>query len=38
MSAAGATPELPFWEIYATEPRPGMDPAELRTDLFTRVG
>lgn len=37
VAAAGAAPEMPFWEVYVTEPRPGMDPSQLRTDLFTRV-
>jgi effector-binding domain-containing protein len=31
----GHQPELPFWEIYVTEPRPDSDPATLRTDLVT---
>lgn len=35
--AAGRTPLLPFWEVYVTEPSPTMDPAELRTDLYTLV-
>ena len=26
---------MPFWEVYTTEPTPDMDPATLRTDLFT---
>ena len=25
----------PFWEFYVTEPHPDMNPAHLRTDLFT---
>jgi len=25
----------PFWEFYVTEPHPDMNPATLRTDLFT---
>ena len=37
VAAAGETPELPFWEVYVTEPSPEMDPADLRTDLFTRL-
>ena len=31
---AGHHPGLPFFEVYVTEPRPDMDPADLRTDLF----
>lgn len=38
VTAAGETAELPFWEVYVTEPSPEMDPAQLRTDLFTRLG
>lgn len=30
----GRAPGMPFWETYVTEPRPDMDPATLRTDLF----
>lgn len=37
VTAAGESPELPFWEVYVTEPSPEMDPADLRTDLFTRL-
>lgn len=37
IAEAGHTPVLPLWEVYVTEPRPGMDPATLRTDLFTLV-
>lgn len=37
VSAAGHTPALPFWEVYVTEPGPDVDPATLRTDLFTRL-
>lgn len=33
--AAGEKPAFPFWEVYATEPSPDMDPATLRTDLVT---
>ena len=29
----GLTPAGPFWEVYLTVPSPGMDPAELRTEL-----
>lgn len=31
---AGHHPGMPFFEIYVTDPRPDMDPADLRTDLF----
>ena len=34
---SGATPQLPFWEVYFTEPSPEADPATMRTDLFTFV-
>lgn len=33
----GLVPAGPFWEVYLTEPRPGMDPAELRTQLVVPV-
>jgi len=26
-------PAAPFWEVYVTQPRPDMDPDELRTEL-----
>ncbi len=29
----GLTHDLPFWEVYLTEPSPDMDPADLRTEL-----
>lgn len=29
----GLTPSDDLWEVYVTEPRPDMDPAELRTEL-----
>lgn len=29
----GLTPGAAAWEVYLTEPRPDMDPAELRTEL-----
>lgn len=35
--AAGKQPALPFWEVYVTEPTPDLDPATLRTDLYSRV-
>lgn len=31
---AGHHPDLPFFEVYVSEPSPGMDPADLRTDLY----
>ncbi|WP_193070943.1 GyrI-like domain-containing protein [Brevibacterium sp. FME37] len=31
---AGHHPDLPFFEVYVTEPRPDMDPKDLRTDLY----
>ncbi|GAA2093137.1 AraC family transcriptional regulator [Brevibacterium salitolerans] len=37
LESQGETPAVPFWEVYVTEPRPDMDPAELRTDLFTAL-
>lgn len=37
LAAAGKTPDLPFWELYVTEPRPDSDPATLRTDLVVKV-
>ena len=33
----GLTPTLPFFEVYVTEPSPDMNPADLRTDIFTYV-
>ena len=29
----GLTPADDFWEVYLTEPSPGMNPADLRTEL-----
>lgn len=37
ISTTGKEPELPFWEMYVTEPSPEMDPATLRTDLISKV-
>lgn len=37
VTQAGKTAELPFWEIYLTEPGPGVDPETMRTDLVTRI-
>jgi effector-binding domain-containing protein len=37
LESQGETPAVPFWEVYVTEPSPDMDPAELRTDLFTAL-
>ncbi len=31
------TPGSVLWEIYATEPSPDMDPADLRTELFWTI-
>lgn len=33
MQQAGATPGRALWEAYLTDPSPGMDPADLRTEL-----
>lgn len=35
LEAQGLRAAVPFWEVYTTEPSPEMDPATLRTDLFT---
>jgi effector-binding domain-containing protein len=35
LAAGGTPPGTPFWEVYVTEPSPDMNPATLRTDLFT---
>lgn len=35
VSEKGARPDIPFWEVYVTEPYPGIDPDTLRTDLYT---
>ena len=35
--ASGRAPVFPFWEVYPTEPTPDMDPATLRTDLYSLV-
>lgn len=37
VGASGRAPDVPFWEVYVTEPSPDADPATMRTDLFTRV-
>jgi effector-binding domain-containing protein len=37
IEAQGLTPAGPVWEVYVTEPRPDMDPAELRTELVWPV-
>lgn len=34
---AGLESQLPFWEVYVTEPTPEGDPEQVRTDLYTRV-
>lgn len=36
--AAGHHPDMPFFEVYVTEPNPEMDSADLRTDLFVTLG
>lgn len=38
MSDRGYGFGMPFWEVYLTEPRPDMDPAELRTELNLPIG
>ncbi len=38
IAAQGLTPGADLWEIYLTEPRPDMDPADLRTELFWTLG
>lgn len=30
----GSQPDGPFLEVYVTEPRPDVDPADLRTELY----
>lgn len=37
VAAAGMTPATPFWEVYVSQPTPDMDPATLRTDLYTTL-
>lgn len=37
VAAHGNSIGQPMWEVYVTEPRPDMDPATLRTDLFVVV-
>lgn len=37
ITAAQRTPILPFWEVYTTEPTPDLNPADLRTDLYSLV-
>lgn len=37
IAAHGKQPELPFWEVYVTEPSPEIDPATMRTDLYTLI-
>lgn len=34
IAAQGLSPGSALWEIYVTEPKPDMDPAELRTELL----
>jgi effector-binding domain-containing protein len=38
IAAQGLTPTQALWEVYVTEPSPDMDPADLRTELYWRVG
>ena len=33
----GLTAGADLWEVYVTEPKPDMDPGELRTELFWTV-
>lgn len=35
LGEAGEQMAFPFWEFYVTAPTPDIDPATLRTDLFT---
>lgn len=37
VAGSGETPAFPFWEVYVTEPGPDVDPATLRTDLWTAL-
>lgn len=37
MAEHGHIPGDAFWETYVTEPRPDMDPADLRTELYWSV-
>ncbi len=37
VSDGGSRPQLPFWEVYVSEPGPEADPATLRTDLYTVI-
>ncbi len=37
VGASGRSPDLPFWEVYVSEPSPEADPATLRTDLYTSL-
>ena len=37
LESQGQRAAMPFWEVYTTEPTPDMDPATLRTDLFTAL-
>lgn len=34
VASQGLTPDSTIWEVYLTEPRPDMDPSELRTQLY----
>lgn len=37
LESQGHRVAMPFWEVYTTEPTPDIDPATLRTDLFTAL-
>ncbi|ANE03968.1 GyrI-like domain-containing protein [Corynebacterium crudilactis] len=37
VAQAGHSADMPFWEVYVTEPSPDMDPATLQTDLYTKL-
>lgn len=37
IESQGYAPQLPFWEVYVTEPSPDADPASMRTDLFVPI-
>lgn len=37
LSSTGQKPQLPYWEVYVTEPSEDADPATLRTDLYTAI-
>ncbi|WP_231686522.1 GyrI-like domain-containing protein [Corynebacterium deserti] len=37
VAVGGNELDMPFWEVYVTEPSPDMDPATLQTDLYVRL-